>query len=80
MLRAAATPELFLTRGLARFISRLDAVPPRERARAAALARAPREAFAVELPRELVQLFHATGGRALGDFVPAVTKIGRAHV
>lgn len=70
MLRAAATPELFLTRGLARFISRLDAVTPRERARASALSHAPREAFAIELPRELAQLFEASGGRSFGDFVP----------
>jgi hypothetical protein len=74
MHRAAATPELFLTRGLARFASRLDAVPPRERARASALSRAPRDAFAVELPRELVQLFEASAGRALGDFVPTVSR------
>lgn len=74
MLRATATPELFLTRGLARFASQLDAVPPRQRARASALSRAPREAFAVELPRELVQLFAASGGRALGDFVPVVAR------
>jgi hypothetical protein len=70
MLRAAATPELFLSRGLARFISRLDAVPPRERKRASALKRTPGAAFAVELPRELVQLFQASDGRAFGDFVP----------
>jgi hypothetical protein len=70
MLRAAATPELFLTRGFARFASRLDAVPPRERERASALCRSPREAFAVEVPRELAKLFEASGGRALGDFVP----------
>ena len=73
MLRAAATPELFLTRGLMRFISRLDAATPRERARMSAarhLVRNPRAAFAVELPRELVLLFQAGAGRVLGDFVP----------
>ena len=76
MLRAAAAPELFLTRGLMRFISRLDAATPRERTRmsgarsARALARNPRAAFALELPRELVLLFQADGGRVLGDFVP----------
>lgn len=76
MLRAAATPELFLTRGLARFVSRLDAATPRERTRASELAGAPRAAFSVELPRELVQLFEASEGRALGDFVPTGSRPG----
>ena len=75
MLRATAAPELFLTRGYARFTSRLDAVHPRERARASALARAPRDAFSVELPRELVQLFEAGAGRAVGDFFPATPTL-----
>lgn len=70
---AGATPELFLTRGLARFASRLDAVTPRERASASALPQSPRDAFAIEVPRELVRLFEASRGRALGDFVPSAT-------
>ncbi len=76
MLHAAAAPGRFLDRGaagsagFARFISRLDAIPPRQRARAYALARDPRAAFAVELPRELVQFFEVSKGRALGDFAP----------
>jgi hypothetical protein len=69
MLRAAAAPERFLTRGLARFAS---SVARRDRRRDHADdARDPRTAFGVELPRELVQLFLAGGSRPLGDFVPA---------
>jgi hypothetical protein len=78
VLRAAAAPEQFLTRGFAgfaRFASRSDAASPRGRARssAVALADAGRTAFAVELPKDLRQLFKATGTRPLGDFVPPVT-------
>jgi hypothetical protein len=69
MLRAAAAPERFLTRGLARFAS---SVARRDR-RSDRVddARDPRTAFGVELPRELVQLFQAGGSRPLGDFLPA---------
>jgi hypothetical protein len=68
MLRAAAAPERFLTRGLARFAS---SVARRDRRRdRAGDARDPRTAFGVELPRELVQLFQAGGSRPLGDFLP----------
>lgn len=76
MLRAAAAPELFLTRGFARFISRLDAVHPRGRTRASAPLRKrstkatrrshavsdPRTAFGVELPRALVLLLQIANG------------------
>lgn len=72
MLRAAAAPERFLTRGLARFAS---SVARRDRRRDGArdprAPRDPRTAFAVELPRELVKLFEAAGSRPLGDFIPA---------
>ena len=90
MLRATVTsaPERFLDRGLARFVSRAVADEPQASARTAAaahrrrsLARAPQASFAVELPRELVRLFEAGGGRALGDFVPGAgpsTKGGDA--
>ncbi len=69
MLRAAAAPERFLTRGLARFAS---SVARRDR-RSDRVddARDPRTAFGVELPGELVQLFRAGGSRPLGDFRPA---------
>ncbi|MDB5218497.1 MAG: hypothetical protein JWO86_6424 [Myxococcaceae bacterium] len=78
MLRAAAAPERFLTRGLAgfaRFALRSDAATPRGRTRVSAASRSardPRVAFAVELPRELVQLLEAVGSRPLGDFVAAI--------
>jgi HEAT repeat protein len=73
MLRAAAAPERFLTRGLARFAS---SVARRDRRRAVARdARDARTAFSVELPRELVQLFRAGGSRPLGDFVPAFPAV-----
>jgi HEAT repeat protein len=81
MLRAAATPEQFLgSRGSAgwlRFTSRLDAVSPRGRARtpsASRLASDPRAAFAIDLPRDLVQLFQCGGSLPLGDFIPAIPK------
>ena len=86
MLRAAAAPEQFLTRGFAgfaRFASRSDAASPRGRARTPTVARdrvrareREREAsFAVELPRALLQLLEATGSRPLGDFVPAIAPL-----
>ena len=81
MLRAAAIPEQFLgSRGSAgwlRFISRLDAVSPRERTTtpaASRLAEDPRAAFAIELPRDLVQLFESGCARPIGDFIPAIPK------
>jgi len=81
MLRAAATPEQFLgsrgSAGLLRFISRLDAVSPRGRTTTPAalrLAREPRAAFSIELPRDLVQLFEFGCARPLGDFIPAIPK------
>src|SRR6478672_4913947 len=81
MLRAAATPEQFLgnrgSAGLSRFTSRLDAVSPRERTATPAsrkLARDPRAAFAIDLPRDLVLLFEAGCARPLGDFIPAIPK------
>src|SRR3954447_6663973 len=64
MIRAAAAPDRFLTRGYARFISRSQAVHPRAPARVSS--------FAVELPLDLVQLLVLTDGRTLGDFVPRV--------
>ena len=79
MLRAVAMPEEFLgsrgSAGWSRFLSRLDAVSPRGRARTPAatrLARDPRAAFAVDLPRDLVQLFALGCARAIGDFIPAI--------
>ena len=81
MLRAAAMPEQFLgSRGSAgwlRFLSRLDAVSPRGRAptpAASRLAKEPRAAFSIELPRDLVQLFESGLARPLGDFIPAIPK------
>jgi len=81
MLRAAATPEQFLgsrsSAGFSRFTSRLDAVSPRGRTRtpaASRLASDPRAAFAIELPRDLVQLFECGGSRPLGDFIPAMPR------
>jgi HEAT repeat protein len=79
MLRAAALPEEFLgnrgSAGWSRFLSRLDAVSPRGRARtpaASRLARDPRAAFAVDLPRDLVQLLSSGCACAIGDFIPAI--------
>jgi hypothetical protein len=72
VLRAAAAPEQFLTRGFAgfaRFASRLNAASLRGWAGSSAVSR---DAFAVELPKDLLQLFKATGTRPLGDFVPPV--------
>ena len=81
MLRAVATPEQFLgsrsSAGWSRFLSRLDAISPRERRvtpAASRLAREPRAAFAIELPRDLVQLFESGCSRPLGDFIPAMPK------
>ncbi len=85
MLRAAAIPEQFLgsrgSAGWSRFISRLDAVSPRERtltSAASRLVREPRAAFAIELPRDLVQLFQSGCARPIGDFIPAIPKCNPA--
>lgn len=56
----------------------MEPVRPRERARASAIARDPEAAFSIALPRELVQLFAAGAGRAVGDFVPAMPGAARA--
>jgi hypothetical protein len=57
MLRAAAAPELFLTRGFARFVSRWDALHPRGRVRARSKSKTtfgdPHAAFGVVVPNEL---------------------------
>ena len=91
MIRAAAAPDRFLTRGYARFISRSQAVHPRAPARAysgsSTLARRlarrplrndPAAAFGIELPLDLLQLLLLTDGRTLGDFVPRPGRAGRA--
>src|SRR5689334_8931289 len=65
MIRAAAAPDRFLTRGFARFISRSQAVHPRAPARAWS-----RADLRLELPSDLVQLLVIADGRTLGDFVP----------
>jgi hypothetical protein len=71
MIRAAAAPDRFLTRGFARFISRSQAVPPRARARVWS-----RADFHVELPLDLAQLLAIVGGRTFGDFVPGQRRGG----
>ncbi len=65
MIRAAAAPDRFLTRGFARFIARLEVFtrsPVHSRAGAGA-------ELPIELPRDLVQLLALTGGRTIGEFV-----------
>ncbi len=66
MIRAAATPDRFLERGLARYLARSQAVHPRAAMRAA---------FALGLPADLSCFLRRVGASALGDFVPkAQTK------
>ena len=61
MIRAAATPDRFLERGLARFLSRSQAVHPRAFARAS---------LSLALPADLSSFLKRVGGASLGDFVP----------
>ncbi len=74
MLHAAAKPELFLTRGLARFMSARALRPPPKSDSASAFSRAPRDSFSVELPLDLVRFFEVSGGQPLGDYAPSVVR------
>lgn len=79
MLRAAAAPERFLTRGLARLVSRSGAPPSRDRgsarggarrAGASAVHAAPAVHAGVALPPDLARWLDASRGQSIGDFVP----------
>jgi hypothetical protein len=72
MLRAAAAPERFLTRGFARFASRAGDEPsPRGRARGARAAHA-NDGPCVELPSDLARFLALVAGRRVGDFAPSL--------